>query len=239
VADDGLWANPIEAILLDLDGTLVVTDDRWTRALAQRLAPLRRLFPKLDTRLLGRRLLTVVETPMNYFLSMLEHLGLGSGFFGLADRLRRSKGLATQGGPALIEGTQPLLRALSRRYKLAVVTTRGRAEAQAFIKQTDLQGFFSVVITRRDVLLMKPHPGPVRKAAEKLGVAPNRCLLVGDTDADIRSARRAGAYAVGVLSGVAVQGELERAGAHLILLRAYDLLNHLPAPTASPVAPPR
>jgi len=222
-----LSPDTLDAILFDLDGTLVETDDHWSRVIAERLAPLKRLLPRLDADLLGRRLLVGIETGANYLLSALEHLGLDTGFFGLADRFRRSKGLATHGDHAFIEGSEALLGALSDNYKLAIVTTRARREACAFIKREGFGRFFAVVITREDVLFMKPHPEPVRTAAARLGVAPGRCLMVGDTGVDIRSARRAGAYAVGVLSGVGARPELERAGAHLILVRASQLLDHL------------
>ena len=228
----GIQFSPdsIDAILFDLDGTLVKTDDRWSRTVADKLAPLGRLSPRFDTHLLARRLLVVIETLANYLLSILEHLGLSTSFFGLTDRFRRSKGLATREDRALIEGTEALLRDLTDNYRLAVVTTRARPEASALIKHAELERFFPVVITRQDILYMKPHPEPVRKAAARLGVAPERCLMVGDTGMDIRSARRAGAYAVGVLSGVGARAELERAGAHLILECASRLLDHLRVP---------
>lgn len=225
--DGQLPPDSVGAILFDLDGTLVQTNDHWLEAMAGKLAPIRRLFPQLDPDLLARRLLMCIETPVNYFLSILEHLGLGTGFFGLTNRLRRSKGLATREDRALIEGTEGLLTALSDDYRLAIVTTRGRPEAHALLRQTALDRFFDVVVTRQDILRMKPHPEPVRKAAAHLGLAPQHCLMIGDTGMDIRSAKRAGAYAVGVLSGVGARTELERAGANLILGRASELLDHL------------
>jgi len=51
--------------------------------------------------------------------------------------------------------------------------------------------------------------------------------MIGDTTADVRAAKRAGAYAVAVLSGFGVRGELEKAGADLVLPRAELLLEHL------------
>ena len=233
IPHSGAQIGSIEAILFDLDGTLVETDNRWAKIVAEKLAPLRRVSPGLDTDALGRKLVMAIETPGNYFVSLFEHLGLGSGFFGLADRLRRSKGLATREGSVLVEGSMALLEALDGRYKMAIVTTRARPEAHAFVKHArgvptaTVGRFFSAVVTRQDVIRMKPHPEPVLKAASLLGVVPERCLMVGDTSVDIRSARRAGAYAVGVLSGFGERGELERAGAHLILDRAVQLLEYL------------
>ncbi len=218
----------IEAILLDLDGTLIETDNRWAAIAAAGLAPLKRLCPWLDTEALARRLVMSVEMPANYVISLVERLGLGSDFLGLTDRLRRSKGLATRGGSELVKGSETLLSALSLGYKMALVTTRARREALAFVRRARFERFFPVIVTRQDVFRMKPHPQPVRVAASLLGIAPERCAMVGDTIMDVRSARRAGAYAVAVLSGFGHRQELERAGAHLILERAEQLLAHLP-----------
>ena len=220
--------DSIEAVLFDLDGTLIETDNRWAEIVAGKLEPLARLLPGLDTDALGRSLVMGMETPANYVVSLFEHLGLGSSFLGLADRIRQSKGLATRSASVLIEGTRALLEALVGHYRLAVVTTRARPETYAFLGSAQCEDFFSAVVTRRDVLRMKPHPDPVRKAARLLGVATQRCLMVGDTVMDIRSARRAGSHTVGVLSGFGMRGELARAGADLILDRAVQLLDYLP-----------
>jgi len=224
----GPTLDRIEAVLLDLDGTLVETDNRWAAQLAEKLEPLKRLFKRLDTEALARSLVMSVEMPANYGVSIMERLGLSKVMQGLADRVRRSKGLATQRESETVDGTQRLLDALQGRYKLAVVTTRARPEAHAFIDALGLRDYFPVVITRQDVFRMKPHPDPVLRAAEGLGVPPEHCVMVGDTTMDVRAARRAGAYAVAVLSGFGSRRELERAKPHLMLGTAVELLEHLP-----------
>ncbi len=220
--------DSIEAILFDLDGTLIVANNRWPLQFAARLAPLKRIFPRLDTESLGRRLFGAMEAPANYLLSFLEHMGVDTSFWGLADRLRRSKGLAARGEEAWLGRGSDLVRALAARYPLAVVTTRRRKEAMAFVQGALLADCFTAIITREDVWRMKPHPEPVRKAARCLGVPVEHCLMVGDTTMDMAAARRAGAWAIGVLSGLGEQRELARAGAHLILHSAEQLLDYLP-----------
>ena len=42
----------------------------------------------------------------------------------------------------------------------------------------------------------KPEPGLIRRAADALGVAPERCAVVGDIGSDVEAARAAGARAV-------------------------------------------
>lgn len=212
------------AILFDLDGTLIETDNRWAEVLAEKLKWLKRLFPRLDTVTLAHWVVTSIEMPGNYAISALEHLKLNRLLDGIANRVRKSKGLATSDEHEMVPGSMDLLVALQGRYPMAVVTTRARKEAYAFIEAMGFARFFPVIITRQDVLQMKPHPSPIRKAAEALGVAPEHCIMVGDTVMDMRSARRAGAYAVGVLSGFGTRRELGRGGAQLLLDYAVELL---------------
>ena len=94
-----------------------------------------------------------------------------------------------------------MLRVLAERYPLAVVTSRSQREAAAFLAQYGLSDLFHVIITRDNVRRLKPHPMPVRTAAEKLGVPPEQCVMVGDTGVDVRSAKAAGALVVAVLCG--------------------------------------
>lgn len=214
----------ISAVLFDLDGTLIESDDRWVEKIAGRLSFLRRLYPGIDLAAVARWMVIAGETPSNYALSALEHLGLKTSLFGLTDRLRRARGLATRDESATVEGSEALLQALAGRYRLAVVTTRARPEAIAFLEHSGLHTYFQAVVTRQDVLRMKPHPEPVRTAARLLGAPAGACLMIGDTVNDILAARRAGAFAIGVLSGFGERRELERAGADLILDRAADML---------------
>lgn len=217
-----------QAILLDLDGTLIETDNRWAEMMAGRLAWLERLFPRLDTERLARAIVMRSEIPVNYLMMLMEHLGLDTNFFGIADRVRRSKGLATNQGVLAVNGTPALLEQLGEDYALAIVTTRGGKETRTFLDALDLLHFFSVIVTRQQVLRMKPHPEPILVAAQGLGKTPQRCVMVGDTVMDMRAAQRAGSIAVGVLSGFGHRQELERAGADLILDRAEQILSFLP-----------
>ena len=118
-----------------------------------------------------------------------------------------------------------MLADLSRRYHLGIVTTRSRLHAEAFVAQQGLGDLFQVVTGREDTWRIKPHPSPVRHAAEQLGVPVERCLLVGDTTVDIWAARAAGARSIGVLCGFGSRDELVRAGADLILKSTSDIKN--------------
>jgi HAD superfamily hydrolase (TIGR01509 family) len=116
-----------------------------------------------------------------------------------------------------VDGVGEMLDDLSHRYHLAIVTTRSRLHAEAFLSQQRLTDLIQVIVGREDTWRIKPHPSPVRHAADLLGVSVERCLMVGDTTADIWAARAAGARSAGVLCGFGEKDELQRAGADLVL----------------------
>lgn len=218
----------IRAWLFDLDGTLMDTDDQSVAAVARRL----RFLGAARAQHFARRLVMVSETPMNAAITLLDMLHLDP----LAFSLERWLSHPERGYDFhLIEGVAPLLVELaSRGYPLAVVSTRSPAAAEAFLAQHELTALFQVVVTRETTRRLKPHPAPVRYAAQALGLAPADCVMVGDTTVDVRSARRAGAWAVGVLCGFGEARELRRAGAHLVLPSTADLLALLPHSGSSP-----
>jgi pyrophosphatase PpaX len=82
---------------------------------------------------------------------------------------------------------------------LGIVTAkRHRTVALALERFPELREHFSLVIAHEDTDRHKPDPEPVLVAAERLGVDPEEAAYVGDSPFDIRAAKGAGAFAVGV-----------------------------------------
>jgi len=211
--------NAMEAVLFDLDGTLMDTDDQAVETLVRRLQRLHWPHPRQA----ARRLVMASETPGNALMTLVDILGLDAPLTKFTDHLHRWRGLRTRGNFRIVAGAEEMLAELNGRYRLAVVTTRGRSEAEAFLAQYDLCGVFEALVTRESTWRLKPHPAPIRRAARLLGVPVERCVMVGDTTVDVKAARRAGAWAVAVLCGFGERGELERAGAHVILEHTAQL----------------
>lgn len=219
----GLDPDAIEAVLFDLDGTLMDTDDQLVESLALQ-------FQRLDRPWLyraARRLVMAVETPVNGLMTVLDAIGLDAPLLGIWSWLRNVRSAAEEPDYRMMRGAEAMLADLGQRYRLALVTTRGREDAQAFLLQHGLCGIFDVIVTREDTWRLKPHPAPIRRAAERLGVAVERCAMVGDTTVDVRSARSAGAKSVAVLCGFGETRELVRAKADVVLEHVSDLSSHL------------
>ena len=220
-------ARQIEALLFDLDGTLIDTDDQQAEALARRLKGISRLLPGRDPKQAARRVMLKAEGPVNTILTALDVVGLDDNFFALTDRLRRLKGERTVANFQMVPGAGAALRALEGRYRLGIVTTRGQRDTEAFLAQYRLTDLFEAVVTRESTPRLKPHPQPVRHAAESLGLPPERCVVVGDTTVDVEAAKKAGARAIGVLCGFGEREELRAAGADLILDSTAELSDWL------------
>jgi phosphoglycolate phosphatase len=73
------------------------------------------------------------------------------------------------------------------------------------------------VTTALDTRYPKPSPQAFIQCAEKLNVETGECLVVGDSVADVRAGKNAGAKTVAVLSGIFSRAELEEEKPDLIL----------------------
>jgi HAD superfamily hydrolase (TIGR01509 family) len=127
-----------------------------------------------------------------------------------------------------LPGATGLLEQLSRSGIPWAIATSGRlASARAGLKVLGLEAERMVLITREEVRRAKPDPDLFIAAAEKLGVAIESAVIVGDSIWDMLAARRARGLGVGLLSGGYGQDELERAGAIRVYEDPADLQRHL------------
>jgi len=88
-------------------------------------------------------------------------------------------------------GLYQVLGALSRRYRLALATNRGRS-AEPLLERFDLAQTFEAVATIQRVARPKPAPDLLLYCLEKTGVSPDRAVYVGDMENDRIAAEAAG-----------------------------------------------
>lgn len=94
-------------------------------------------------------------------------------------------------------GGRPLLKRLSERVRLGVVTGRPRRDARRFLEEHGISDLFEVVVCMEDGP-PKPSPHVVRAALSGLGV--EHAWMIGDTPDDIRAARAAGVVPLGIVA---------------------------------------
>jgi HAD superfamily hydrolase (TIGR01509 family) len=209
-----------EAILFDLDGTLVDTVpariDAWAAVFDEFgiAASRAQLAPMIGID--GRRLATEGAAAAGRTLDheMAEAIDRRSGE--LFDE-RNAEPRPLPGARALLD------RLIERATTWAIATSSRRDQVAASIAALGLADEPRIV-DGSHVEHAKPAPDLLLLAARELGVPPERCWYVGDATWDMRAAVAAGMPAIGVLAGSAVdERSLRDAGAALVVPTLDDL----------------
>lgn len=110
----------------------------------------------------------------------------------------------------LYPGTLAVLSNLEkRRIKLGIVTSKGKPGTTRTAAFTGLDRFMDVIVTAHDVTRHKPDPEPLLHAVQLLGADVSRTIYIGDSSFDILAGRNAGTCTLGVTWGLASREELE------------------------------
>ena len=207
-------AQPPDAIVFDLDGTLVDTVgariEAWQTAFAERGIDVarNRLEPMIGMD--GRRLAAEVMGAG----SPTEEVDRRAGE--LFDERNRD--------PRPLPGARALLDRLDAAGLTWAIATSSRAEQVA--ASVDALGLRHPprIVDGSAVEHAKPAPDLLLLAAQQLGIGPAKAWYVGDSTWDMRAAVAAGMRAIGVTAGAAVgEGELRKAGAAEVLATLDEL----------------
>jgi pyrophosphatase PpaX len=125
--------------------------------------------------------------------------------------------------PKLQPGALGVLRALDRRFKLALVSSGSRSRVRRQLREHNVSAMFLTKVCSEDAPRRKPHPAPLRLALEQLRALPATSVYIGDAPEDIEMAHRAGVRAIGVLGGSPVPDRLRAASADALIETIRDL----------------
>jgi HAD superfamily hydrolase (TIGR01549 family) len=209
----------IKALCFDVDGTLSDTDDYY----AQKLA---RFLPRVLFRApaqTARRLVMWIESPGNALLGFADRVGIDDEMMAFIDWLYRHHTNPLK-EYLIVPGVEEMLARMQQQFPMAVVSARDEKSTMRFLTQFDLSKYFDPIVTGLSASHTKPYPDPILLAAQKMGVQPHECLMIGDTTVDMRAGKAAGAQTAGVLCGFGEAEELRRLGADLILKSTRDLM---------------
>lgn len=93
----------------------------------------------------------------------------------------------------------------ARGYKLGLGSNSIRSTVELMMEKSNLVRYLDVMVSNEDVTNPKPHPDIYLATAEKLGVAPEKCLVVEDNANGIKAAEAAGCPLLVVHSVLDVQ----------------------------------
>jgi HAD superfamily hydrolase (TIGR01509 family) len=191
--------NSLRAVLFDMDGTLVETEEYWGDAL---FALAERLGGRLSA---DARRATVGSTMRTSMQILYRDIGVTRTE---AELLADGKWVEDSTAVLLAEkitwrpGAADLLLAVREAgLASALVTTTSRPLADIVLAaiRADLDGDpFDLTLCGDEVPARKPDPAPYRMAMERLRVQPEQCVVVEDSQAGISAGLAAGAAVLGV-----------------------------------------
>ena len=191
--------NSIECVLFDWDGTLLDSFEADAQAYSQ----------MFDAMGLEWSMALLKQHYSPNWHRVYRAAGIPRARWDEADRLWRR--FYQKHLPELQPGARQVLRALDRRFTLALVSSGSRTRVRRQLREHGVAAMFRTKVCSEDAPRRKPHPAPLRMALDRLGMAPNVCVYVGDAPEDIEMAHRAGVRAIGVLGGSPVPKRLRAA----------------------------
>ena len=212
-------------IIFDKDGTLIDFDAMWggwVVFLAKRLQGVSEVdvrkalceamgYDEANKKVLAHGKLAC--TPMSMLYRLTVEVMQSSGLTTEQAELAVEKGWCIP-DPVILAKQFTDTRALfgklhSKGIKIGIATTDDRAPTQAMIEAFDIEEYISTMVCADDGIKAKPAPDMVLTICQRMEIDPSQVMVVGDTTADLKMARAAGAgLVVGVLSGVSSARDL-------------------------------
>jgi pyrophosphatase PpaX len=208
--------SKIHAILFDLDGTLIDSNEMANRALERlhgtylgarlsveqmqkfRGMPTRKIMACIDPDRVDELLIECAAIE-----NEIRHLSrLYPGVIGLLNYIRDA------------------------RIPIGVVTAQSKIELEGLRGYFGLDEFVQVWICSDDVAKPKPHPSAVLRALDSLGCAPSQAIMVGDSKFDMEAGKRAGACLGAALWGLEDYKEILRYKPDHVFYRPDEIIKY-------------
>lgn len=179
------------AILWDLDGTIVDSEDYWIQAEVE-------LAKQFDAHWTHEDGMIQVGQGLPVTAAALQAKGVGLSIQEIIDFLAERVGaLLDESVPWRPGALEMLSAAAAAGIPQALVTMSVRSIAQSVAAQVPGTPF-ALLVTGDRVPHQKPHPVAYEMAADGLGFAPSNCLAFEDSPSGMRSAHDAGCALIGV-----------------------------------------
>ena len=227
-----MMAGPVQAVLFDLDGTLI--DSAPDLAGACNDMRLQRGLPALEY----TRLRCMVGSGARGMIGVGFGIGpTDPGYDELREEfLRRYEARMTQ-LTRVFDSVPPVLDTLAQRgLPWGIVTNKAMRFSEPLVAHLGLAA--ATVVSGDSTPHAKPHPAPLLEAARRLGVAAGNCIYVGDDRRDVEAGRAAGMGTVVAAWGYLGENadDLADWGAGAVIEHPAGLLDLLQAPVAAGLA---
>lgn len=191
-------ARTFSGLLTDLDGTLIHSQDAICEALYECFAHVGARVPD------KQEILDMFGLPVEV---MLQQLGgveptETARIDEFINEYKRQYPPHMAAGAKLIQNAKETVdRIADMGYPICLITSERRKNARFILDRLALSPSIPYLISRDDVERFKPDPEPLLKAAELVGLPPEKCVYIGESPFDIQAGVAAGVFVVAVASG--------------------------------------
>jgi HAD superfamily hydrolase (TIGR01509 family) len=181
----------IRGIIFDMDGVLIDAKNWHYEALNRALEMFGYSISRYD------HLVTYDGLPTRQKLEMLSvERGLPRSLHAFLNELKQiyTMELVHQRCKPVFQHEYALSSLRADGYRIAVASNSVRATVEIMMQKASLAQYLDALLSNEDVQRAKPDPEIYRTAIERLGLAPESCLVVEDNDHGVRAAQAAGAH---------------------------------------------
>lgn len=192
--------GPMQAAMVDLDGTLVDTLGDFEAALNGMLHDLggTALDRVAIAQMVGKGAEHLVRSALERAIPLQATTLFPAALAAYQAHYARINGTHSRVYDGAVTGLETLR---AQGWTLACLTNKPTRFAQALLAQKGLAGFFSLVVGGDAYPEKKPHPMPLLQTCVALNTTPKQSLMIGDSSNDAQAARAAGCPVVLVSYG--------------------------------------
>jgi len=197
----------VEAVIFDLDGTLIDVGLRVSEAKRDFIRRLREIG-------IGSEMI-VPERPTEIIITYVERYhGMERGFLmKILEKSFEPYELEAARRAKARDGVKQVLEKLKLiGCRIGLASNNSRRNVDIILKNLGIKKPFDAIVTREDVRRLKPHEEIVVKTVNMLKTAPWRSLYVGDSIVDVVAGKRAGAHVAAITGGADSRESLLRSG---------------------------
>jgi HAD superfamily hydrolase (TIGR01509 family) len=182
----------IDAVVLDMDGLLLDTEQLWDEV-RENLARERggRWSERAQGDMMG------MSSP-EWSRYMHDVVGLEESPDEIADEVVRRMAERYREHLPLLPGAKEAVERLAARWPLGLASSSNRPLIDLALEVGGLEPFFSATVSSEEVARGKPAPDVYLEATRQLGVEPTRAAAVEDSRSGIRSAHAAGMRVIAI-----------------------------------------
>jgi HAD superfamily hydrolase (TIGR01509 family) len=182
----------IEAVVFDLDGVLLDTEELWDEARREIAEERGGRWPE-D----AQRAMMGMSSP-EWSRYMHDVIGVPDPPDRISEEVVERLAELYRRELPLVKGAIEAVRRIGARWPLGIASSSNRPLIDLFVELTGTRDLFRATVSSEEVEHGKPAPDVYLEAARRLGVAPERCAAVEDSHGGIRSAKNAGMRVIAI-----------------------------------------